>query len=66
MLFRAISIGAGICISAWMYYLKSSRSRQVISTTEWVQLMRENDVRFDASRKREANKAQASKAKAKA
>jgi hypothetical protein len=52
MLFRAI--GAGVLICVGLLYLKHSRSRQTLSTSEWVKLMRENDDRFEAARRDKA------------
>jgi hypothetical protein len=37
-------------------YFKHHRSRNVVSTTEWVRLMRKNDLRFDRATKARAIK----------
>ena len=41
-------------------YFKHHRSREVISTTEWVRLMRKNDLRFDRATKARAIKSRTS------
>jgi hypothetical protein len=51
MLFKVI--GAGVLICVGLFYFKQSRSRQTLSTSEWVKLMRENDDRFEAARRDE-------------
>ena len=51
MLFRLIGIGVLICVGL---FLKKARSRQTVSTSEWVKLMRENDDRIEAARKGKA------------
>lgn len=52
MLFKVI--GIGVLIFAGVYYFKKSRSRQTLSTSEWVKLMRENDDRIEAARRDKA------------
>jgi hypothetical protein len=52
MIIKSIGIGVGVLVCAAMYFIKQSRSRQMLSTTEWVQLMRENDVRFKDAKDR--------------
>ena len=56
MLFRVIGVSVGVLVCAGLYILKNSRSHQVPSTSEWVQLMRENDLRIAAAKKRNAMK----------
>ena len=41
-------------------YVKYYRSREVISTTEWVRLMRKNDLRFDHATKARATRSRPS------
>jgi hypothetical protein len=41
-------------------YVKFYRSREVISTTEWVRLMRKNDLRFDRATRARATKSRPS------
>jgi hypothetical protein len=44
----AISVSIGgltILVAAGYYYLQRSRSPRLVSTSEWVKLMRENDAR---------------------
>jgi hypothetical protein len=48
MLKTVIGVGFGglaLLVGAGFYYLSRSRSRQPVSTSEWVRLMRENDAR---------------------
>ena len=50
--------GLAVLAVAGFYYLghSHSHSRRTISTTEWVKLMRENDARTAARKKRKAAK----------
>jgi hypothetical protein len=41
-------------------YFKHHRSRDVVSTTEWVRLMRKNDIQYDRAKKRKATKSRMS------
>jgi hypothetical protein len=62
-----IAIGFGglaVLVVAGLYYFGRSHSRQTISTTEWVKLMRENDARTAAKIKRKAAKHRPPKAHA--
>jgi hypothetical protein len=52
MLYKALGIGIGLFVCAAIYYRRHSRSNPVLSTTEWVHLMRENDVRIKAEKER--------------
>jgi hypothetical protein len=44
-----VTIGAAILFTLLCvgFYVRRDRSRAVISTTEWVRLMRKNDIRYD-------------------
>jgi hypothetical protein len=46
-------------VCAWVY-VKYYRPREVISTTEWVRLMRKNDLRFDHAKTARATKSRPS------
>jgi hypothetical protein len=51
MLFEIIGIGVLICAGL---LFKKFRSRQTVSTSEWVKLMRENEHRIEAARRDKA------------
>jgi hypothetical protein len=56
--------GLAVLVVAGLYYFGRSHSRQTISTSEWVKLMRENDARAAAKVKRKAAKHRPPKAHA--
>jgi hypothetical protein len=57
MLITVIGVGSLIVlVIVGLYLRKYSRSHQVLSTTDWVKLMRENDARIDSRTKRTAVK----------
>ncbi len=50
MLYTAIGVGVLlVLVPAGLYLRRHSRSRQNLSTTEWVKLMRENDLKIAAA-----------------
>jgi hypothetical protein len=63
VLFKGVCSAIGICLFAWTFYLKH-RSEKVLSTTEWVRLMRENEAKMCALHNRTTAKAMSAKAKA--
>jgi hypothetical protein len=53
MLKAAIGVGIGglaVLVGAGLYYRARSRSRQFLSTSDWVKLMRANDARATANK----------------
>ena len=55
ILYSAIGVGmilALVCAS--MYYFRYSRSRRIVSITDWVKLMRENDLKIERTSSRKA------------
>jgi hypothetical protein len=58
MLLSAIGIGILLLmlVCTAMFSRQYSRSRKILSTSEWVKLMRENDIRADAKSRNKAAK----------
>ena len=57
MLYAGIGVGGlVILVAAGLYFRERSRSRQFLSTTNWVKLMRKNDARAEAAKMRRAAK----------
>ena len=56
MLYVVIGVLLLLVLAGAGLYIKYDQSRAVISTSEWVRLMRKNDMRNDRATKAEANK----------
>ena len=56
MVYAAIGVAILLVILCAGLYVNYDRSRAVISTTEWVRLMRKNDLQFDRATRARAAK----------
>ena len=52
--YAAIGVAFLFVLLCASLYLRQDRSRAVISTTEWIRLMRKNDVQYDQARNAKA------------
>jgi hypothetical protein len=60
MLYVVIGVLLLLVLAGAGLYVRYDQSRAVISTSEWVRLMRKNDMRNDRATKAKANKSRPS------
>ena len=60
MLYVAFGVLMLLVLAGAGLYVKYDQSRAVISTSEWVRLMRKNNIRYDRAARTKANKSRPS------
>ena len=60
MLYVAFGVLMLLVLAGAGLYVKYDQSRAVISTSEWVRLMRKNNIRYDRGTRTKANKSRPS------